>query len=169
MDIKGVVVSRILLSTPLWWALGSIGAAGSVLPPLVTGNVGPFSPIPIHTLILLSMTMQGAILILPVLFSIQFLILQRCRYFLKIQIGFVAVLWVLTPIYFLGSWGYGVEWMGLDHTRMVFAEHIVGLSLVSVLVGVAAWKHSVVLINISNVLLFFFFFWGAFPILGELP
>lgn len=169
MDIEGTVVSRILLSTPLWLALGSIGAAGSVIPPLVTGNIGPLSPIPIHTLILLFTTMQGAILILPVLFSVQFLILQKCRHFLKIQVGFIVVLWVLTPIYFLVSWGYGVEWMGLGHTKLVFAEHIVGLSLLSVLVGVAAWKHSVAIGSLSNVLLFFFFFWGAFPVLGELP
>ncbi|MEO5613627.1 MAG: hypothetical protein ABIR04_01710, partial [Cypionkella sp.] len=87
--------------------------------------------------------------------------------FLTIQAGFLVVLWVLTPFYFRGSWDYGVRWMGAGHTRMVFAEHIVGLALLSSIALIAFFKRSTSLNNFLNVALFFF--WGAFPILGELP
>lgn len=59
--------------------------------------------------------------------------------------------------------------MGADHTRMVFTEHVVGLALLSVIGVIAFLKRSSSLAKFQNIGLFCFFFWGAFPILGELP
>ena len=66
-------------------------------------------------------------------------------------------------------WDYGVVWMGEDHTRLVFFEHVIGLALLSVLAWIALAKGTTSLANTLNIALFGFFFWGAFPILGELP
>ena len=106
---------------------------------------------------------------LPAVFTVQFLLLHKTQHFLTIQAGFLAALWALTPLYFRGSWDYGVRWMGADHTRMVFTEHVVGLALLSLVGLIAFFKHSSVLAKFLNIGLFCFFFWGAFPILGELP
>ncbi len=157
------------LSTPIWVALGSFIAALAFIPIFITGNPTPLSPLPIYALIILFVSGPGSLLVLPILFATQFLVLHKRQSFHKIQAVFLTVLWALTPLYFWGSWDYGLRWMGEFYTFTVFGIHVLGLAMLS---GLAWWGHqknSPPLSNILNILSFFFLFWGAFPILGELP
>lgn len=167
--IEGVFMERSSLSTLVWVAIGAFIAALAYVPVFLIGNPGPLSPLPIYALIIFFIAGHSSILVLPVLFTIQFLVLHQRHNFLKIQAVFLAVLWVLTPLYFWGSWDYGMRWMGEFHTFAVFAVHVLGLAVLSGLAWIGFQKKSSAFNNALNILSFFFLFWGGFPILGEMP
>jgi len=156
-------------STLAWVALGAFVAVLACIPVFITGNPSPISPLPIYALIIFFIAQQGVILVLPILFAIQFLVLHKRQNFLRIQAVFLAVLWALTPLYFWGSWDYGLRWMGEFHAVAVFAIHVLGLAMLSGLAWLGFQKNSASFNNTLNILSFFFLFWGAFPILGEMP
>lgn len=157
------------ISTPTWIVLGGICAGLIYVPMLLFPNAGIWNPVPFYALILLAIVEVGILYLLPVLFSLQFLILHKRHNFLRIQVIFLATLWALTPFYFWNTWEGGLRYMGEFHTRTVFAVHVSGLVLLSCLAWAAFLKRSSSLNNLLNILLFCFFFWGAFPILGETP
>ena len=156
-------------STLAWVAIGALVAPLACIPLFITGNPTPISPLPIYALIIFFIAQKGMVLVLPVLFAIQFLVLHKRPILLKIQAMFLVVLWVLTPLYFWSNWDYGMRWMGEFHTLAVFTIHVLGLAMLSVLAWLGFHKNSATLNNTLNILSFFFLFWGAFPVLGEMP
>lgn len=157
------------ISTHVWLTLGAICAALTSLPLMLSGNPGALSPTPIYVMILVFIFGPAIFVILPALFALQFLALHKRQSFLKIQLVFLTIVWVLTPLYFWSSWDYGLRWMGKTHTYTVFALHLSGLVLISLLALAAFLKSSSSLSKTLNILSFFFLFWCAFPILGEMP
>lgn len=156
-------------STLGWLTLGAFCSALAFAPVSLTGNPSVISPLPIYALFLLFIAGPGVFVVSPILFTIQFLALHKRQNFLRIQAGFLAVLWALTPLYFLSSWDYGLRWMGVSHTYSVFILHFSGLLLLSVLAVTGLQKQLSRLNNTLNITMFAFVFWGAFPTLGELP
>ena len=124
---------------------------------MLSGNPGALSPTPIYVMILVFIFGPAIFVILPALFALQFLALHKRQSFLKIQLVFWS------------SWDYGLRWMGKTHTYTVFALHLSGLVLISLLALAAFLKSSSSLSKTLNILSFFFLFWCAFPILGEMP
>jgi hypothetical protein len=153
----------------VWVSIGAFCTAMSCVPLFLFGNPGPLIPLPVHTLLLVFVLGRGVFFVLPILFTIQFLVLSRRQNFLQIQMVFLMILWALTPLYFGVSWGYGLRYMGPLHTYSVFTIHILGLAILSGLAWIGFRKRSSSVNNVLNILLSFFIFWGAFPFLGELP
>jgi hypothetical protein len=155
--------------TSVWIALGVFVAALAYVPLFLMGNPSHLSPLPIYVFLFFLLAGQGAILVMPILFAIQFLVLLKRKNFFKIHSFFLAVLWGLTPLYFWDSWDYGLRWMGEFHTATVFATHVIGLTMLSGLAWVGFRINSVPFNNALNILSFFFLSWAAFPVLGEMP
>ncbi len=168
-NIEESSMKRSQLSTKVWIVLGAFVAALACLPVFIVGNPTPIGPLPIYVLIIFIVTGMGAVLVLPILFAIQFLVLHKRQNFNKIQASLLMVLWALTPLYFWSSWDSGLRWMGVLHTITVFAIHVLGLAVLSSLAWIGLKKNSASLNNTLNILSFFFLFWGAFPVLGEMP
>ena len=155
--------------TGCWLLTGAVLAILSFLPLMSTGNPGPLSPLPVHTLALATILgITGISILLPILFILQFLALHKRQNFLHVQTTFLVTLWVLTPLYFWLSMENGLRYLGARHVWSVATIHITGLILLSILALIALNKHPSIFNNVLNILLFFFFFWGAFPVLGEL-
>lgn len=162
-------MERISFPNLVWLVLGMLMSALASAPVFIIGEPTLLSPFPMHVLLLLFVAGSGATLVLPVLFALQFLILYNRPNFLMIQLIVLAILWVLTPIYFGGSWKYGLRWMGEVHTASVFAIHFVGLSVLSGMAWAGFRRNLAAFNNLLNIFLFSFLTWGAFPILGEMP
>ena len=157
------------IHTGYWLLTGTICAILSFLPLMLTGNPGPFSPLPVHTLLLATILgITGIFILLPTLFIVQFLALHRRQNFLLIQLIFLAVLWFLTPLYFWLGLENGLHYQGANHVWSVTVIHMSCLVLLTALAFFATRNRSPAFNKLLNILLFFFFFWGAFPVLGEL-
>jgi hypothetical protein len=156
-----------LRSVPIaaWYIGGAMIGALAMLPIFA----GPFSPLPIHTLFLLFLTWGWSVLVVPALFVTQFWLLHDKRIYLEMQIWFLGLLWILTPLYFWGALDLGYHWMGGRHVLIVVSIHVTGLILLSLLAWAAYAKRPSPLDKLLNILSFFYFFWAAFPSLGELP
>ncbi len=155
--------------TVTWYIVGAMVTALSPLPVFLTGGATPLSPLPLHTLLLLFLAGGWIVAIIPTLFVLQFWLLHDENTYLTAQIWFLGLLWVLTPFYFWSGLEFGLRYMGVAHVAAVFTLHVIGLILLSLLAWVAHRRHPSSLGKVLNILSFFYFFWAAFPIFGELP
>jgi hypothetical protein len=81
----------------------------------------------------------------------------------------LAVLTVLTAVYFVGSWNYGLEYQGRRFTYYICALNAGGLVFLWTAFMVRGNTPSFVRNLILHWLLFAWLGWYAFPYLGELP
>jgi hypothetical protein len=80
-----------------------------------------------------------------------------------------GVLAVLSVVYYVGSWPYGVKYQGRIHTIAVGVATLMFLIALGALAVVARRQPSWAKSLAFHWLLFLWFCWYAFPYLGELP
>ncbi|HKR96884.1 MAG TPA: hypothetical protein VJW55_16020 [Candidatus Angelobacter sp.] len=81
----------------------------------------------------------------------------------------LAILTVLTPIYFVGSWSLGLHYQGPKFTYGTCAANIAWLLALWAIFILARSKASFSVNLLAHFLLFTWLAWYAFPYLGELP
>ena len=82
----------------------------------------------------------------------------------------LAVATVLSVIWFVGGWKYGLQYQGPRYTYAICLVNLVWLALLGATFG-RSWKgQSSFKLNLAlHWILFAWFAWYAFPYLGELP
>jgi len=81
----------------------------------------------------------------------------------------LGVLTVLTGVYFMGSWSYGMRWQGAAITHGRLAANIVWIILLWFVFLWARNKGSFRANLLAHFLLFAWLGWQAFPYMGEFP
>jgi hypothetical protein len=76
---------------------------------------------------------------------------------------------LLSVLWFHGSWEYGYEFQGPQHTRVVALENVLVLSMALALAIAGRARRSQVVVASSYLVLFASLAWCAFPYLGEAP
>ena len=152
------------------WMLGGaalIAAISSLI--LSVGVMNPAVPMPVHLVVLAWIISYGFIVVLPVMYVVQFRLFYKSTNFGKFTLIIAIILSVLNIYYFWGSWEYGVNWQGDTHTKVVAAENVIGFTALIVLAYLGLMRNSKSLQYSANLLLFVLLSWCAFPYLGELP
>ena len=152
------------------WMLGGatlIAAVSSLI--LIPGVMNPAVPTPIYLVVLAWVISYGFIIVLPLIYIIQFRLFYKSTSFGKFTLITAIIISMLNICYFWVSWEYGVNWQGETHTKIVAAENLIGFTALIVLAYLGLMRHSKLLQYSANLLLFLLLSWCAFPYLGELP
>lgn len=154
---------------PRQWMYGGVGilivSSSSIL---IGGapNIWAPLPLPIYFVIFI------VIVLFPFVTSMAYWAVLKfvspSRHFSKVILISVLCLAFLDAWYFYSQWQHGVEWQGIEHTKIVALENAVGFGLVLVLSFLALIRESRSLALTANLLLFVLLSWCAFPYLGEI-
>lgn len=153
----------------IWMFSGAaaIAAVASLL--FSVGVMNPFVPMPLHMVILAWTLSYGFILVMPIIYLIEFKLLSNRKNFGKIILITALLFSTLSLFYFWNSWEYGVKYQGELHTNIVAIENIVGFFGLVVLAYLGITKKSKIMQYSANLYLFVLLTWCAFPYLGEMP
>ena len=142
---------------------------------LISGVPILICPFPIVTIVpaffLVAAKMYGLAVLVPSLlfFAWNPGLLRGQALLPKRSIVLLGVLTVLSGVYLVGSWTYGMHYQGAKFTYGVCIANVAWLLLLWV-VFVRAWRRSSFVNNLlAHWLLFAWLGWYAFPYLGELP
>ncbi len=150
-------------------AFASIGLFSAGVPTI-------YCPMPTLTilpaLILSQRKLHAAAVLIPlflfVVWSPELLINQKSN-LPKRTIGLIAVLSVLTFVYFVFRWNYAVQYYGFQHTMAVCLINVIWLCALWWVALRAVRRPSYRSILLTQWLLFVWLSWYAFPYLSELP
>lgn len=153
----------------IWISSGAIILVAVSVLMLTQGMMTPLVPMPVYQVVLAWILSYAFVIILPLLYVVEYHFLSRKQYFGETLVTTTLILSNLSLLYFWGSWDYGVQYQGELHIRIVAVENALGFLAVLALSTVGLAKSSQVLLRIANLLLFVLLAWCAFPYLGELP
>lgn len=152
-----------------WMFIGAVAIAAVSSLLLTVGVMNPLVPMPLYLVILAWTISYGFIMVLPLIYVIEFKLLSKRNNFGNILLIASLLFSVLGVLYFWSSWEYGVKYQGESHTRIVAVENIIGFLGLVILSYIGMSKESKVLQYSANLFLFLLLSWCAFPYLGELP
>jgi hypothetical protein len=140
-------------------------------------NVSMFlSPLPaltiIPTFLLDAMHLQGIAVAIPsiLFFSWNPSLFRGSDTMPKRSYALFAIATVLSVIWFIGSWKYGLQYQGPTYTHLICALNVVWLAGLGVFLFLRRKSDPSFASNLAFHLLFFAWLgWYAFPYLGELP
>jgi len=136
---------------------------------MFAGSPRLYAPMPIYMLLMAWVISVAYVAVMPILFAIQF---KRYHSHPKYGIGLMVAVLVISVLdiwWFVTAWDYGLKWQGLDYTKLVALENIIGFSLLLLLTSWAVNKGNKSGLYAANIGLFILLTWCAFPSLGELP
>jgi len=136
---------------------------------LLVGIMNPFVPMPLYMVIMVWSLSYGFLIVMPVIYLIEFTLLSQSAYFGKAVLISAVFFTALNAYYFSQAWSYGYKYQGEFHTKIVAAENLIGFASLIVLAYSGVSRNSKKLQNFANLLLFLLLSWCAFPYLGELP
>ena len=142
---------------------------------LLLDNPEPWLPWPTHQALIAFLSDNWPVRVLPVLVVVPILYITslsaiwNVRRFAGIVLGASLLLGLVSAIYLIGSWPYGLRWQGLSHTLIVTGINVVGVSLVLALAWTGFRRKSQQLSVAAYFGIFAMLSWCAFPYLGELP
>ena len=126
-------------------------------------------PMPVYLVILAWITSFLYMLFTPGMYLLFLKYFYNSNKLSAATITLVIILSILNAWYFYGSWGYGEKYQGIEHTKIVAIENILGFSIALIL---SIWAHIKKIRQgtySANLLLFLLLSWCAFPYLGEMP
>jgi hypothetical protein len=152
-----------------WMFIGAVAIAAVSSLLFTAGIMNPLVPMPLHMVILAWTLSYGLIVVMPLIYMIEFKSLCSRNAFGKIILAAALSFAILSILYFWGSWEYGIKYQGEAHTRIVAVENIVGFLALVILAYFGMRNNSKLLQYSANLLLFLLLSWCAFPYLGEMP
>ena len=158
-----------------WLVLGT-GVLVLLSVSTILGNLpAPWAPWPTHQIVL-GLLAQGRflelllpVLLVPILYSATGVTLWNAKNSGVVVLCVSSAFLIVSVIYLVGSWSYGVRWQGLSHTIIVSAVNIVGVSIVAALAWLGFRQGSKRRQREAYFIMFAMLSWCAFPWLGELP
>lgn len=152
-----------------WMFGGALAVMAASSAVFFSGMPSELVPIPTHILILAWVLSYASIFVLPIVYVVVFKLLHKKDNFGKIILGLSIVFALLSIIYFIFSWEYGIKWQGEFHTHIVAVINAIGFFVLGILAIVGLRKESIKLQYTANLFLFLLLSWCVFPVLGELP
>ena len=137
--------------------------------PLTQDYMSPWVPMPVYLVVLVWLLFFGSILVLPLIYLLEFKAIANSAYFGRVVLILSVVLAGLDAWYFYRSWEYGLKWQGERHTQIVAIENLAGFAILIALATLGAVKKSRPILLTANLFLFGLLAWCAFPYLGETP
>lgn len=156
-------------SSKQWILFGSVAIAAVSSLLFSVGRMNAFVPMPLHMVILAWTFSYGFVVVIPVIYMVEFAFLHHKKYFGKLVLIASVVFSILSVVYFFKSWEYGVKYRGESHSIIVAIENIVGFISLIVLAYLGVRRKSKVMQYAANLLLFLLLSWCVFPYLGESP
>ena len=158
------------------WLVAGTGALALLSASTIFADLpAPWAPWPTHQIVL-SLLAEGRflglllpVLIVPILYLATGATLWNAKNSGVLVLCASSVFLIVSAIYLVGSWPYGVRWQGLSHTIIVTAVNIVGLSVVAALAWLGFRQGSKPVQREAYFVMFAMLSWCAFPWLGELP
>lgn len=138
-------------------------------------NPKPWLPWPTHQALIAFLSdnwparVLPILLIVPVLYLTSLSVIWNARHLAAIVLGASLLFSLLSAVYLIGSWPYGLRWQGLSHTLIVTSINVIGVSLVLALAWAGFRRKSRQLSVAAYFGAFAMLSWCAFPYLGELP
>lgn len=126
-------------------------------------------PMPVYLVILAWITAFLYMLFTPGIYLLLLKYFYSSSKLSAVTITLVIIMSLLNAWYFYGSWGYGEKYQGVEHTKIVAIENMLGFGVVLIL---SVWAHIKKVRSgtyAANLLLFVLLSWCAFPYLGEMP
>lgn len=152
------------------WMYGGAGILAAVSATIVLfGAPNVWTPMPLPIVLVAFLTLILFPFVTPAFYLLFVKLLSRSKHFSKIVLALVVALGALNFLYFQGAWEYGIEYQGLEHTKIVAIENLVGFGTATAIAIIALVKGSRPLTLVANLFLFMLLSWCAFPYLGELP
>jgi len=154
-------------SDKIWFITGIVlltVISGRLFLPL--SGIGPVFPIPIFLWLALYIISIGAIIIIPVIYAIEFWFVSGTPHPEGNILAITTFLALLDVLYFYSAWGDGIRVQGPIYTKVVAVENLFGFIFVYLFAFVGIFKKSRLFLYVSNLLLFILLAWCAFPFLG---
>lgn len=151
-----------------WMIIGAIIIAIMSSPLFTTITASPLVPMPFYLIFLALFMSYGFILVLPLIYIIEFKLLYNKKNFGKIVLAMILLFSSLNIYYIWASWEYGIAYQGELHTIIVAIENAVCFLCLIILAYLGVAKNVKKLQYFANLLLFLLLSWCAFPYLGEM-
>lgn len=151
-----------------WMIVGAIIIFIISLPLFITITMSPLVPMPFYLIFLALFMSYGFILVLPLIYIIEFKLLYNKRNFGKIVLVKALIFAILNIYYIWASWEYGIAYQGELHTIIVTIENAICFLCLIILAYLAVLKNLKKLQYFANLFLFLLLSWCAFPYLGEM-
>ncbi len=148
-----------------WLIFGSATIAGVSSLPFATGIMNAFVPMPFYMIFMFWFIFYGILVVLPLLYLIEFIWLSGKRSFGKIILIMSLILSALNLIYLINSWEYGVKYQGEQYMKIVAFENIFGFGSLIALVYIGMKAKSKDVLYSANLYMFCLLAWCAFPYL----
>ena len=152
------------------WVFGGAAVLVALSSSLFWARVmSPIAPMPMHQVLLAWTTGFGSLVVVPAIYLGTLLWLWNSKRFRLVVLALSLALAVLSALYFVSAWDYGVRYQGVEHTRIVAAENAVGLAVALSLAFIGFRARAAKAQLAAYFLVFAMLSWCAFPYLGELP